>query len=484
MSRSTLLLSIFFLLSHTVPCLAADSAEARVTPQEGQPQSEVLELTLEKSIEIALENNLQIRIATLSRDALEPEIRRARAIFHPTVGLALTASADKTVDVTAPASRVSTQTATAFISEELPTGGTVVLSGDLIREDPEAGSREFGSAVTVSLVQPLLRGGRVFVATRPIRDAEFDVRIEEARLKADILKITAQAKTAYFNMILAENVITVTEAAIQRDGALVEASEALLRAELVTVRDVISAGVSLAQDKERLIRAQADLESNENALLDVLGLPIATDVIVVDADVAFEPIPLDQEMWIEVAIQNRPEIVELEVDTAKSELKVRVLRNDVLPRLDLVASYARSETASSFGKAFSLDGEEWVVGGVFSIPIGNVAAKAAVSRAEIEHTRLKTELMETRRQIELEVRAAVIKLQNSLARIEALEVVRDQSRRLEEVAKAQFTLGRVTNRDITDAQADLLDADTDLLGAIIDYNVALAELEAAIASSI
>ena len=39
------------------------------------------------------------------------------------------------------------------------------------------------------------------------------------------------------------------------------------------------------------------------------------------------------------------------------------------------------------------------------------------------------------------------------------------------------------NRDITDAQANLLHADTDLLGAIIDYNVALAELEAAIAST-
>ena len=49
-------------------------------------------------------------------------------------------------------------------------------------------------------------------------------------------------------------------------------------------------------------------------------------------------------------------------------------------------------------------------------------------------------------------------------------MVRDQSRRLEEVAKAQF--------------ADLLDADTDLLGAIIDYNIGIAELEAAIASSI
>ncbi len=96
-----------------------------------------------------------------------------------------------------------------------------------------------------------------------------------------------------------------------------------------------------------------------------------------------------------------------------------------------------------------------------------------------QNTRLKTELVETRRLIELEVRAAEIKLQNSLAWIDAVEVVLDHSRPLQEVAKTLFTLGRVMNRDITDAQANLLDADTDLLGAII----ALAELEAAIASS-
>ena len=147
MSRSTLLLSLYFLLSHMGPCLAADSVEARAGRQEGQLQSEKLELTLEHSIEIALENNLPIQIATLSRDALEPEIRRARAIFHPTVGLALNARGDKPARLTGPAERASTQTATAFISEELPTGGTVILSSNLIREDPEAGSREFGSAV-------------------------------------------------------------------------------------------------------------------------------------------------------------------------------------------------------------------------------------------------------------------------------------------------------------------------------------------------
>ena len=119
-----------------------------------------------------------------------------------------------------------------------------------------------------------------------------------------------------------------------------------------------------------------------------------------------------------------------------------------------------------------------------SRPCNNEARPVfAASMAAEQNTRLKTELVETQRLIELEVRVAEIKLQNSLAWIDAVEVVLDHSRRLQEVAKTLFTLGRVMNRDITDAQANLLDADTDLLGAIIDYNVALAELEAAIASS-
>ena len=283
------------------------------------------------------------------------EVPRAKAIFHPTVGSSFLASGEKLRPELGPAVDTNTQSASAFISQLVPTGATVIVSNDFTRQETEQEDppRTFESAVTVSVVQPLLRGGWLTVTTQPIRDAEFGVRIEEARLRAEILRIVAQAKSNYYTAILAEKIIAITEEAIQRDKTLIESSQALFQAGLVTKRDVFSAEVILSKDLARLANAQADLAVAKNALLDVLGISIATEVDLLDKDLSFQPILLEPELarWIAAAISHRPEVLEVEERLGQSELNIRVARNTTLPQLDLVALTGRSHTASTFGRS-------------------------------------------------------------------------------------------------------------------------------------
>ena len=462
-------------------------AQVQVTPQKDplgpQSQSGLLPLTLAQSIELALEHNLRIQIATLFKDAAQVGIPKAEAKFDPTVGFALIGSGDRDVTEGSPVAKTNSQNLTSFISKAVRTGGSVLVSSDFTRDEthPSSSPREFGSDVTISLVQPLLRGGRVYVATKLIRDAEFDLHIEETRLKAEVLNVVAGAKSAYYTTVLAEKIIEVTKEAIHRDQTLIEASQALLQAGLVTKRDVYSAEISHAKDRAKLVSAQADLELAKNALLDLLGLPIATEVSLLSRDLGVRPVPLELEKWVASAISNRPEILEIGESLEKSVLNIRVARNTLLPQVDFVASYRRAQSGFTVGRAFDFGGHGWSAGLVFSVPLGNVAAKSTLVQAEIEQTRLKRELVQLERQVELEVRAVVVKLSRSLERMQALKTIVDQAEGKLEVAKAQFALGLVTNKDITDAQEDLLDAETDLLKAIVDYNVGLAELEARIA---
>ena len=452
-------------------------------PQGPHPRSELLQLTLEQSIEIALEHNLRIQIAALVKDSAQAEIPKAEAKFDPTVGFALTGGGERAVTEKDPVSKTNAQDVTAFIRKEVPTGASVIVSSDLTRDEqhPSSAPREFGSGMAITLVQPLLRGGRVYVATKPIRDAEFDLHIQEAQLRAAVLNIIAGAKSAYYTTILAEKIIEVTEEAIRRDQTLIDASQALLQAGLVTKRDVYSAEISRAKDLSKLVSAQADLELAKNALLDLLGLPIATQVSLLDKNLSFQPVPVELEKWVTSAIRNRPEVLAIGESLEKSVLNIRVARNALLPQVDFVASYRRAQSGFTLGRALDFGGYGWSAGLVFSVPIGNVAAKFTVAQAEIEQARLKRELAQQERQVELEVRAAVVKLNRSLERMQALKTIVDQAEGKLEVARAQFALGLATNKDITDAQEDLLDAETDLLKATADYNIGIAELEARIA---
>jgi len=452
-------------------------------------QGERIELSLQETMELALKKNLGIRIAALAKEVVRLDVSRAMAKFHPTFGVTFNASGDNS-PFTTPGSvavtEATSQNLRAFIRQEVPTGGTLTLSGNLARAEtlPSDIPEEFGTTLEIRVIQPLLRGGRTYVATRPIRDAEFDLRVAEAQLRAEVLRVASRTKSAYYNVLLAERVIEVTEVAIQRDKTLVEASQALFEPRLVTKRDVFSAELSLAQDSARLVNARADLELARTTLLEIIGLPLGTGFFLLDREVSFEPVPLELERWIATAIKNRPEIVDLEERLAKRLLNIKVARNSLLPQLDLTASYGRSQSASTFGKTLDLAGDVWSAGLVLSAPIGNVAATSALAQAEIEYSRLQEQLAQTKRQIELEVRVTVTKLQKSLQRMETLKVAIDQAKGKLEVGKAQFVLGQATNLDITDALQALLNSETDLLTAIVDYNIGLAELEARIGGSL
>ena len=218
--------------------------------------------------------------------------------------------------------------------------------------------------------------------------------------------------------------------------------------------------------------------------MEVLGLSIGTNVVLLDKDITLQPVQTSLAAWIARAIKDRPEILELEEQQAKSALNVRVAKNTVLPQVDLIGSYNKAQTASTLSRATDFRGRAWSVGVLVSYPIWNVAAKSDLAKAEIEQGRLEEILRRTKRQIELEVRASVIKINKSLERIRPLTVSLDQAKGKLEISKARFALGQTTNFDITDAQENIVNAETELLRAIVDYNIGLAELEARIAGTL
>jgi outer membrane protein TolC len=450
-------------------------------PRGPQPQQPPLALTLQHAVDLALANNLGLRNVSLAKESADLEISRARAKFHPTAGVNVSASGSRSVARAAPVTRENLQLVTPFVRQELPTGGSVQFSGDFFREaSTPSFFEQYGSAILLTVTQPLLRGGRTYVATQVIENAKFDAATAGAQLRAQMLQVITQATRAYYGALLAEKVIEVTEVAIERDKTLLEASQNLFAARMVTRRDVYSAELILAQDTARLASARGDLDTARNSIQDVLGVPIGRPVLLLDREVRFEPIPLSLERWLAMGLRQRPEIRGVESQLEKSALTIRVARNALLPQLDVAASYGRAQTASQFVKSLELGGDVWSVGAVFSIPLGNVAARAALAQAEIENTQLRTTLSQTKRQVELEVRAAVIKLETNVERIRALTVAIEQARGKLEVGRAQFALGQATNLDITDAQQALLAAETDLLTALVDYNIGLAELTAAV----
>jgi outer membrane protein TolC len=448
---------------------------------------------LDEAIETALVHNLRLQTSRLDRDIAERRVPEARARFHPTPGVTLSASettfgdsieVDDVGNVfrTTRHDENSAQLAAGFVRQDVPTGGSFVVSIDALREEGDdfGGDSVGETGIQLELRQPLMRGGRVFVARREIEDAYFDLGVFESRLRAEILQVTADVKEAYYNTIVAERLIEVSQRAIERDQALIEASEALFNAGRASQRDIVSAQIRLSDNLADLAERQALLERAQLSLRDVLGVPIGETVGPAESTVPFQPVELTLHEWIERALTNRPEIQEIRYRLEQSQLAVRVASNDVLPTLDLVGLYRRGDSDPTFGHVSSFGSQSWGAGIEFEIPFGNVAARERYRGAQFTEARIERELADQRRIIELQVRDETIGLRRNLAVLSAQTSKVEQARSKLEIAQVRYTRGLANNLDVIDAQRDLVDAETDLLAAIVDYTNGLARLEARI----
>jgi outer membrane protein TolC len=421
-------------------------------------------ISLDDAVITALQHNLSLQIARIDVKVGEHEVPATRARFHPVPGLLFEATDEHTVDrfssSTDPLDRrrgtksVDTQFGQAFVRQALPTGGEVVIASDLFREAEDRFSDAYEGGSQLELRQPLMRGGRIYVA---------------------------DATQAYYNTVLAARLIDVSEKAVERDRSLIEASKALFQAGRGSKRDVVSAEIRLSDDLASLARRRGALERAQLVLRDVLGLPIGEYLAPAEATVPFFPIEFRLERWIDQALRKRPEIRAVLVRLEQSALDVRVAANTVLPKLDAVGLYRRHDFGTSSRKAFGWDSQSWAAGLEFEIPFGNVAARERLESARLRHRRVERELANVGRSIEVEVRNEVIGLQQNLENLKAQAAKVEQARSKLEIARVRFERGLANNLDITDSQTDLVDAESALLAAIVDYTNGLARLEATVA---
>ena len=444
-------------------------------------------LSLEEAVRVSLENNLGLQVMALRREASEFDVSQAKAKFHPVIEVEGRANETKRShsEPNRPDEFTENQQAQAILRQNVPTGGEVSVGLGYAREfknqfnenlqDPSASSNlesmnELGG-LGIEIRQPLLKGGRIFVARRQILDAEYDNAIRRAQLRAEILDVTAETKTAYYKVIQALRQIEVIEQALARDAELVRASDALFEAGRVSKVDLYSAEISLSTDQARLATAQADLEIVQNDLRKVVGLPVNVDLEVTDRTIPFEPLKIELDRWIERALESRPEMEVMRNRLEKAELAVRVSKNATLPTLDL---------RGGFQPGFDWESWNWNAGVGFEYAIGNVAAESRLGRSRARQAEARQEYRRQKRAIELEVRALEIRLREGVERLKSLILQVESARSKGEIARGRFEMGLANNFDITEADAELVRSESLLLAALVEYASNRALMEASI----
>ena len=317
-------------------------------------------------------------------------------------------------------------------------------------------------------------------ATSDVSDARLASAGEEATLRARLLDVVFQVKSAYYEVLRRAKLIEVNQQAIARDQQLLDFSQAKVEAKLATRRDVLSAEIILAQDRSRLVNAETEHAAALDALADVLGLPLEDSLAVVAVELALAPIPDEQPRWVEKALRDNPDLLRARIDLERDELAKKVAGNSRLPRLDLKVAYDDARDAIPAG-ATTLDARRgartWQGAIEVAMPILNKPLGDTYRAAQLRHERGQKLHQEAERQTVLEVRDTARNLRRIEERIAVLTKEIQGAREKVEFANVNFQLGRASNLDITDAQEDLVNAESDFVDEVVSYRVELARLE-------
>jgi outer membrane protein TolC len=385
-------------------------------------------------------------------------------------------------------SKVSSLYTDLGVQVPLRTGGTVTF--DVADNRTKTNSPysifdpSFGSNMSVSISQPLLRGAGNRANTNAIRIAEYERQITDARTKLEVIRVIAAVDRVYWRLYAARRELQVRKQQYDLAKALYEQAERFVAAGDKAQVEVIRTEAGVAQQLEAIIVAENNLRDRERELkrtINKTGLDMHTPTILIPAT---EPDPvryeLDKKRLVEIALKNRMEMLELELQIAEDISNLDYMHNQTLPLVTLDYSYNVNGLGDSRDDAFDLifnkRFEDHSVGVQLLVPLGNEAAKSRLNQAFYQRRQRLATRENRAALIELEVLNAIDQLEANWQRILAGRQRAILDGRLFEAEKRQFELGLGTSTDVLEAQTNFADAQSAEILALTDYQIALVDM--------
>ncbi|MCC7242816.1 MAG: TolC family protein [Acidobacteria bacterium] len=494
----------------TPPELDAQSPTGRASP------GGLHELSLEESVQLALEQNLDIQVSRLEPQSVDLQV----AGFHNTYRPVLSTTFGQRAVVNPPSSQLNggtsvnndTMTYNFGVNQTVPWGGGSYSVGwnnsRLTTNNLFANyNPSYTAALTASYSQPLIRGFRVDNTRQQLEVAQINRDISEESVRATVTQTVANVRNAYWDLVFARSAVDVARRALDLAERLVVDNQARVEVGTLAPLDIVQAQAEAATRRQTLAAAEATASTADLALKRYLVSgtedPLwRQEIVPVDVP-SLEPPPTDVEGAVRRAIAERTDLATSRKNLQSNDVNIRFFKNQSMPALDLTASYGAQglggtqfiRQGSGLGStvigtvpggytdALSLLADRkyptWNLAVTLSYPLFGNQAEAQHARARVQRQQAQTRLRALEVQVAAEVSNAAFTVQANLRRVEAASVARELAQKRLEAEQSRFEVGLTTNFFVVQAQRDLRDAENTELRALADYRKSLVNFERA-----
>lgn len=442
-------------------------------------QLSIGELTLNQAISIAQMKSPQAQMVELSFMARHWNFRAYKAQLLPSLNLnsGLGQYNRSIVEVRDPVSGEISYVANNTLSNDLSlsidqnialTGGRISLNTNLARLDQFTYSNKIynSTPLTLNYIQPL----------RAFNDLKWQKRIEpmayenaKRQYLESIENITIQTTSLFFSVLSAQNEYDKAVSNYNDTKKLYEIAQKRAEIGTITKSELLQLELSLLNSDLYINNSRVNLDMRMFNFASFLGVaensytklipPMDTPNLVIQYDHVLDK-----------AINNSTHKLNQEIKTINANKAVARAKANRGIQLDLHANLGFSQSANTFGGAYSTLKDREVVGLALRLPIYDWGmSKGRVKMAQAEERLALTEVAQEEIKFEQDIKIKVLQFNNQAKQCyiskKALEIAFERY----DITKNRFQNGSITVTDLNTAQKEKDDAQNQYISQLRIY---------------
>ncbi len=332
--------------------------------------------------------------------------------------------------------------------------------------------------------QNLLQGFGVSVNNRNIRVQRNNLKVTDLQLKQQVIVTVSAVLNLYWDLVSFNDDARIRERALATSEKLLEDNRQQVRLGTLPPIEVTRAAAEVSANREALLIAQTNVAQQETILKNALsrtGIASASldEVRLVPMDHIV--VPRTEELkpaneLIEQALKNRPELEQARVSTDSLKINLAGTRNALLPTLQAFAELTNNGLSGMpnalagaslppqafigaygnlLGEIFRRNFPNYSAGFSLNIPFRNRAAQGDYVADQLSLRQGELQLQKSVNQVRVDVKNAVIGLQQARARYETAVATRELAQQALDAEQNRFKFGESSIALVVQAQRDL-----------------------------
>jgi len=460
--------------------------------------AQIYHLSLEESIEIAKSKSYEVQSLLQEQIIAENELKAATALLRTNMSMNFTLPQyTETIQEWQDSTGISffqIQTlrgsGNLYFYQPLPTDGTIYITTGLSAiNDYNTDRRATTFNTRIGLTQPLNSFWGYNSIRSDLKSARLRYERSNKALKRAELDLVYDVSASFYTLLQRQKRAEIAQMNLERQTEAYEISKNKYEAGLIREVESLQMEVDLVEAQNNFDMAELDLKSLTNSFKRLIGLELDATVALKGEMNNYSVVDVDPEKAVNMAISNRLEIRDREIQIELQQLQINRQKAQGLPQASLDASWEKMGVSNlnsfeSYSTSFSSSWDnlmtrpsQYQVGLRLTIPIidwgrNRTLVRAAEARQQQNYRGKEDE----ERGIEVEVRNLVANLQTTFSRLKLLEKNVSVAERSYSITLKRYTDGDIDSQALALERTRLNSAQTIHLDAFVAYQLLIADL--------